>query len=636
MFKGYFRSKLSAQATRIICILQECEGTTRGVICEDTTKGMICEGTTRDITYEGTTKGVICEGTTRDITYKGTTKGVICEGTTRDITYKGTTKDMPEKIPISPSIVEASTDMPVAAVCCPISQFISAPANGDTSLGPLINGEIEHAAVPIPDLLANLFTSPQFEDTIQYLISSQLIESGSGALGKRKFTIKPGVRDHIREALPDQESLEWSCLVLICHAFPGRHEEMGFGDITRALMLQVRHVFSYCRNLLDQIIRCPDKGYSKLSALELVERILSRRPQFGSRTLYLQKFRAQRARDISCRLPNMSIESLCEEQSSIDSRTNALYGEHLRSNAQEILMSKTITITGSLDNAYEELSKFGYFTTVPSEMEKIEKYQHDFFCGKIYRWKAQFCKASDVFDRLYKSDHFIFNDNSCNIIGHLVGTLCEQGKLDTAESIARQLIKGLEQYDQQGYKRTGLTSFRLLQLSLAETLICKALVNRANGVMYTDEIVQKLEESKSMLQSLREGYRLGKSREAELLLNRARQTFEVVGREYWWTCYEGKVALKAFEFFNTGLPMAFFSLFYAIKLKPEEKSRFWNTYLPWGIKNGLVSKSIIAVYWEEELDTDVDVLRDRLGIEKPFNLRKLRKADRERQSRKAR
>jgi ubiquinone biosynthesis protein COQ4 len=101
------------------------------------------------------------------------------------------------------------------------------------------------------------------------------------------------------------------------------------------------------------------------------------------------------------------------------------------------------------------------------------------------------------------------------------------------------------------------------------------------------------------------------------------------------TYKEGEVALKAFESFNTGLPMAFLSLFYVMKLNPEEKSRFWKTYLPWGIKNGLISKSVVTVYWEEELATDVDVLRDRLRIEKPPNLRELRKADRGKRPREA-
>ena len=92
---------------------------------------------------------------------------------------------------------------------------------------------------------------------------------------------------------------------------------------------------------------------------------------------------------------------------------------------------------------------------------------------------------------------------------------------------------------------------------------------------------------------------------------------------------EGEVALKAFEFANTLLPMTGLSLFAAARLKPKERERFWNTYLPWAVNNGLRSQEIINVYWEEELETDVDELRCRLGIERPPDLRDIRKSERE-------
>ncbi|KAL8720204.1 MAG: hypothetical protein Q9225_002897 [Loekoesia sp. 1 TL-2023] len=92
---------------------------------------------------------------------------------------------------------------------------------------------------------------------------------------------------------------------------------------------------------------------------------------------------------------------------------------------------------------------------------------------------------------------------------------------------------------------------------------------------------------------------------------------------------EGEVALKAFEFANTLLPMTGLSLFAVARLKPAERSRFWHTYLPWALANGLRSKEIINVYWEEQLDQDVDDLRTELGIERPPDLREIRKALRE-------
>ena len=92
---------------------------------------------------------------------------------------------------------------------------------------------------------------------------------------------------------------------------------------------------------------------------------------------------------------------------------------------------------------------------------------------------------------------------------------------------------------------------------------------------------------------------------------------------------EGEVALKAFEFANTLLPMTGLSLFAIMRMKPAERKRFGNTYLPWAIGNGLRSKNIINVYWEEELERDVDNLRNELGIERPPDLRDIRKSLRE-------
>ena len=48
-----------------------------------------------------------------------------------------------------------------------------------------------------------------------------------------------------------------------------------------------------------------------------------------------------------------------------------------------------------------------------------------------------------------------------------------------------------------------------------------------------------------------------------------------------------------------------------------------------GTGNGAQSADVINIYWEEELETDIDDLRARLGIEKPPDLRAMRKAERE-------
>lgn len=92
---------------------------------------------------------------------------------------------------------------------------------------------------------------------------------------------------------------------------------------------------------------------------------------------------------------------------------------------------------------------------------------------------------------------------------------------------------------------------------------------------------------------------------------------------------EGEVALKALEFMNTLLPMTGLSTFAVMRLKPVERERFFRIHLPWAVKSGLGSRELINVYWEEELERDVDELREELGIERPLDLRELRKAIRE-------
>ncbi|KAK8064956.1 coenzyme Q biosynthesis protein Coq4 [Apiospora phragmitis] len=92
---------------------------------------------------------------------------------------------------------------------------------------------------------------------------------------------------------------------------------------------------------------------------------------------------------------------------------------------------------------------------------------------------------------------------------------------------------------------------------------------------------------------------------------------------------EGEVALKAFEFANTLLPMTGFALLAVATLKPSERARFWDVYGPWALRNGLRSDEVINVYWEEEMETDVQGLRRRLGIEQPPDLRDIRKRERE-------
>jgi ubiquinone biosynthesis protein COQ4 len=91
---------------------------------------------------------------------------------------------------------------------------------------------------------------------------------------------------------------------------------------------------------------------------------------------------------------------------------------------------------------------------------------------------------------------------------------------------------------------------------------------------------------------------------------------------------EEEIALKAFEFANTRLPMAALSMFAVLRLKSEERDRFFNVCLPWEFRNGLKAEPVINVYWEKELLTDVGVLLRKLQIERPPDLRTIRRRER--------
>jgi ubiquinone biosynthesis protein COQ4 len=95
------------------------------------------------------------------------------------------------------------------------------------------------------------------------------------------------------------------------------------------------------------------------------------------------------------------------------------------------------------------------------------------------------------------------------------------------------------------------------------------------------------------------------------------------------TVREGEVALKAFEFANTLLPMTGLSVLSVLSLKGRERARFWSTYGPWAVRNGLLADDVINVYWEEEMETDVQELRARLGIEMPPDMRDIRRKERD-------
>ena len=73
--------------------------------------------------------------------------------------------------------------------------------------------------------------------------------------------------------------------------------------------------------------------------------------------------------------------------------------------------------------------------------------------------------------------------------------------------------------------------------------------------------------------------------------------------------------MKWIELIQTGLPVAALSATVgSMRLNSKDQNILWNVYYPWAIQVGTQSTFLLNVYYEKELDEDIDVLRKRLGI----------------------
>lgn len=83
----------------------------------------------------------------------------------------------------------------------------------------------------------------------------------------------------------------------------------------------------------------------------------------------------------------------------------------------------------------------------------------------------------------------------------------------------------------------------------------------------------------------------------------------------------GELGLKILELMQTGLPLAALSATSATisgQLSLREKEVLWSIYLPWAVRVGrgtMKEHGLMCVYYEEEFDTELDELRERMGIE---------------------
>jgi ubiquinone biosynthesis protein COQ4 len=81
---------------------------------------------------------------------------------------------------------------------------------------------------------------------------------------------------------------------------------------------------------------------------------------------------------------------------------------------------------------------------------------------------------------------------------------------------------------------------------------------------------------------------------------------------------ESELALKFFEFANLGIPMAAISaLFGPLRLDDKKRARLFREYVPWALKCGSSAQSLMTVYWEERWGSDVEEMKEELGIWDP-------------------
>jgi ubiquinone biosynthesis protein COQ4 len=80
----------------------------------------------------------------------------------------------------------------------------------------------------------------------------------------------------------------------------------------------------------------------------------------------------------------------------------------------------------------------------------------------------------------------------------------------------------------------------------------------------------------------------------------------------------GELALKWLELMQTGLPLAALSATGgSLRLGAQEREVLWNVYYPWAVRVGreMNGGGLMCVYYEEEMETELNVLRERIGVE---------------------
>ena len=81
---------------------------------------------------------------------------------------------------------------------------------------------------------------------------------------------------------------------------------------------------------------------------------------------------------------------------------------------------------------------------------------------------------------------------------------------------------------------------------------------------------------------------------------------------------EYELALKFFEFAHFGLPMAGISAAFGhLRLDWNKRNALFRDYVPWALRCGASTKPLIAVYWEERWEQNVEEMKREFGIWDP-------------------
>ncbi|GAA5794794.1 hypothetical protein HPULCUR_000141 [Helicostylum pulchrum] len=81
---------------------------------------------------------------------------------------------------------------------------------------------------------------------------------------------------------------------------------------------------------------------------------------------------------------------------------------------------------------------------------------------------------------------------------------------------------------------------------------------------------------------------------------------------------EEEIALKWFEWAQTGLPMTMLaSMFGPLRMSWSERRRLYTDYVPWALQCGASCTPLMNVYFEDHFHTPLDEFRKQLGVTLP-------------------